>query len=298
MVKETPTQKRAPILYFDSGIGGIPYAVHAMNALPQETIVYLADRAGFPYGTKSPDAVKHAVFSALDRAIEKFKPKVIVIACNTATEIAIHAVRERYPAIPIIGTVPAIKPAAEQTRKGRIAVIATNRAVNEPYLDTLVAQHAGGCALLKLGASPLVSWIETSLLTASNEEKMLMLEPYFKQVRSFDADMLVLGCTHFLHMYKEFISAGKPDITIIDSQNGITKRLMHILETYNLHSEAPHVLSSSSATNTSQADELRAASIEVSTNKHTFWVTGAEPVEDRYRQFASMYGLTYKGVLS
>ncbi|HQG40964.1 MAG TPA: hypothetical protein PLV76_08750, partial [Spirochaetales bacterium] len=136
------------------------------------------------------------------------------------------------------------------------------------------------------------------LLTASNEEKMLMLEPYFKQVRSFDADMLVLGCTHFLHMYKEFISAGKPDITIIDSQNGITKRLMHILETYNLHSEAPHVLSSSSATNTSQADELRAASIEVSTNKHTFWVTGAEPVEDRYRQFASMYGFIYKGVLS
>lgn len=294
MQEHDHTTSTAPILYFDSGIGGIPYAAHAINALPHETIAYLADRAGFPYGTKKPEAVVEAVFSALDRAIEHIHPKVIVIACNTATEIAIHAVRERYSGLPIIGTVPAIKPAAEKTQKGRIAVIATNRAVNEPYLDKLVEQHAGNCSLLKLGASPLVSWIETSLLNASPEEKLRALEPYMKQVRDFNADMLVLGCTHFLHMQQEFISAGKPDITIIDSQNGITKRLMQILETHKLqntnsHQHLPKQELAVLATQAIQASN--------EAHVHTFWVTGTEPVEERYKQFAAMYGFLYKGIL-
>lgn len=294
LAMQTSTRTSAPILYFDSGIGGIPYAVHAINALPHETIVYLADRAGFPYGTKKPEAVLEAVFNALDRAIEHFHPKIIVIACNTATEIAIHALRERYSTIPIIGTVPAIKPAAEKTQKGQIAVIATNRAVTEPYLDKLVEQHANNCTLLKLGASPLVSWIETSLLSASPEEKLRALEPYMKQVRDFNADMLVLGCTHFLHMYHEFVAAGKPDITIIDSQNGITKRLMHILETLKL---SKNEIENPIPPQTAHAEKNHSQQIDSPTIEHTFWVTGTEPVEDRYKQFAAMYGFMYKGIL-
>lgn len=282
---QSSKEQEKPILYFDSGIGGIPYAVKAMQALPHERFVYLADRAGFPYGTKERGEVTEFVFKAIDTASTTLKPKAVVVACNTATEIAIHALRVRHPDLPFIGTVPAIKPAAEQTQNGRIAVIATNRAISEPYLDKLVEQHAGNVKLLKIGASPLVSWIERSLLTSDPQERIEVLESYIKEVRDFGADMLVLGCTHFLHLYKDFVTVAKPDITIIDSRNGITKQLCTVLETMKLSRTAQN---NDSTSGVHLPPKLQC----------TFWVTGQEPIEDRYKYFAEQYGFAFRGILS
>lgn len=264
-----------PILFFDSGIGGLPYAVQAREALPGEEIVYLADRLGFPYGTKPREEVTRFVVSAIGLAVRAFTPKVVVVACNTATEIAIQTLREHFPELPFIGTVPAVKPAAERTKTGKIAVIATNRAVAEPYLDDLAVKHASSCSLLKIGASPLVSWIEDELFQSDSQARSAVILPYIDQVRAFGADMLVLGCTHFLHLYEQFTEACQPEIAVIDSRDGITKRLANVLESQNLMSKR-----------------------QILAQEHGFWVTGSEPVEKRYTMFSKESGFNFRGVLS
>src|SRR4051812_17413916 len=151
-----------PLLVFDSGVGGLSVLAEIERLLPNAPIVYVADNGGFPYGTKTEAEIAARVPALLGRLAERFQPRSIVIACNTASTIALAAVRTALD-LPIVGTVPAIKPAAEQSRTRAIGVLGTEATVRQPYVDDLSARFAADCVVLRHGSARLVELAEASL---------------------------------------------------------------------------------------------------------------------------------------
>ncbi|MBN2625604.1 MAG: aspartate/glutamate racemase family protein, partial [Spirochaetales bacterium] len=133
--------REQPVGFLDSGIGGIPYLVKLREKLPRENYIYLADHANFPYGEKSVEQIRASVLQATDRLLTISRPKLIVLACNTASVSALQVLRE-YVDIPVVGVVPAVKPAASLSGRRTIGVLATESTVNAPYLDGLIEQFA------------------------------------------------------------------------------------------------------------------------------------------------------------
>lgn len=123
-----------PILLFDSGVGGLSVLAHVRHALPSASIVYAADNGGYPYGTKSEAEIAARVPALLGRLVERFAPRIVVIACNTASTIALAHVRAALD-LPVVGTVPAIKPAALASKTRVIGVLGTEATVRQPYVD-------------------------------------------------------------------------------------------------------------------------------------------------------------------
>ena len=144
----------APILFFDSGIGGLSVLRPVLTALPQAPIVYACDYRGLPYGEKTEAEVATRVSALLGRLVERVRPRLVVIACNTASTIALAHVRAALDT-PFVGTVPAIKPAAEASISRVIGVLGTAATVRQTYVDRLVAEHAADCLLLRHGAPEL-----------------------------------------------------------------------------------------------------------------------------------------------
>ncbi len=218
-----------PVAIFDSGIGGLPYLAAARSALPAETFVYLADRAGFPYGTKSREEVKRLVLALISRLFDGYAPKAIVIACNTASQAALEAARKAHPGLPIIGTVPAVKPAAERSRSGIIAILASAGAVEDPYLDALVARYAKGLTVIREGAQELVTFVERRAAVAGESERRETIWPYARRLVERGADEIVLACTHFLHLREDIAVVAGPGVEVVDSISGVVARLGTVL---------------------------------------------------------------------
>ena len=130
-----------PLLLFDSGVGGLSVLDAIRRLLPTAPIVYVADSGGFPYGTKSEAEIAARVPALLGRLVERYRPRLVVIACNTASTIALAVVRAALD-LPIVGTVPAIKPAALASTTRAIGVLGTNATVRQPYVDRLAAEFA------------------------------------------------------------------------------------------------------------------------------------------------------------
>ena len=143
----------APVLFFDSGVGGLSILEPARRLMPNMPVVYAADRAGYPYGTKSEAEIAARVPALLGRLVERYRPRMAVIACNTASTIALAAVRAALD-IPVVGTVPAIKPAALSSRTRVIGVLGTEATVRQPYVDRLAAEHGADCTILRTVAPP------------------------------------------------------------------------------------------------------------------------------------------------
>jgi len=220
---------KRPIAIFDSGIGGLPYLEPARAALPNEAFVYLADRAGFPYGTKTREEVRGIVLDLVERILRSYDPKALVIACNTASQAGLDAARRANPGLLIIGTVPAVKPAAERTRSGTIGVMATEGAVEDPYLDTLVARYAKGVTVIREAAQSLVSFVERRGATAGPEERREAVRPFVRRLVEGGADEIVLACTHFLHLRDDIAQVAGAGVEIVDSRLGVVKRLKQVL---------------------------------------------------------------------
>lgn len=218
-----------PIAFFDSGVGGLPYLAASRLLLPSENFVYLADRAGFPYGTKSRDHVIELALTAIAALVAETNPKVLVIACNTATEFAISEIRAAHPGIPVVGTVPAIKPAAALSKKHRIGVIATPAAAAAEYLTNLAQRWAADCVVIKRGDGVLVDFVEHGFIGSPKEDRLAAVQPSVTAMLEQGVDAIVLGCTHFLHLAEEFKEAAGPDVAIIDSRAGIATRLKTVL---------------------------------------------------------------------
>ena len=160
----------APLLFFDSGVGGLSVLGPTRALLPNAPIVYAADSAGFPYGKRSEAEIASRVPALLGRLVERFHPRLAVIACNTASTIALDHVRSALD-LPVVGTVPAIKPAAEMSKTRVIGVLGTEATVRQPYVDDLAARFAADCTIIRHGSPELVELAEAKLARRGGQRR-------------------------------------------------------------------------------------------------------------------------------
>ena len=221
---------QAPILFFDSGVGGLSVLGPVRAALPALPVVYVADNAGFPYGPKSEMEVATRVCALLGRLTERYRPRLIVIACNTASTIALAHVRAAL-AVPVVGTVPAIKPAAERTRTRVIGVLGTVATVRQPYLDRLIADFACDCLVLRYGSGALVELAEAKLHGAATDPAAYAREllGLLEQPGGERIDTVVLACTHFPLVAGELLAAAPQPLMFVDGAAGIARRVVHLI---------------------------------------------------------------------
>ncbi|MDR2543095.1 MAG: glutamate racemase [Treponema sp.] len=221
-----------PILFIDSGIGGLPYCVDFHKKNLHEEVCYLADTKNFPYGPREKNELASILINLTEKLISTLNPKIIVLACNTATIAALSSLREQYPEIPFVGTVPALKPAAKTSNTGKVGVLGTERTIQEIQNLHLIDDT---CQIIGIAASELVEFIERHFYEASEKEKNKIAKKYIELFRAEGVDSLVLGCTHFLFLQEEFSREGlnpdfTPKIKVFDSLEGITKRIESLLD--------------------------------------------------------------------
>jgi glutamate racemase len=218
----------APILFFDSGVGGLTVLGPTRALLPNAPIVYAADSAGFPYGAKSEDELAKRVPALLSRLVAKFNPRLIVIACNTASTIALDQVRALID-LPVVGTVPAIKPAAAISKSRVIGVLGTAATVRQPYVDDLAGRFAADCTIIRHGSPRLVALAEAKLAGAavSSDEVRAAVQPMFDAPEGKRIDAIVLACTHF-PLLDEELRAAFPGIALVDGSEGIARRIAEL----------------------------------------------------------------------
>lgn len=221
----------APILIFDSGVGGLSVLDTVRAALPDAPLIYAADTAGLPYGSKSEAEIAARVAGLLGRMSERFRQRLACIACNTASTIALGMVRDVLH-LPIVGTVPAIKPAAERTKTGAIGLIGTEATIRQAYVDKLEAEFAGGKTLLRLAAPDLVAAAEAKL-RGEPVDVAAIRKAATDLARMADGkviDVLVLACTHFPLLSDELHAAFGPDVALVDGAEGIARRIVHLTQ--------------------------------------------------------------------
>jgi glutamate racemase len=218
----------APILFFDSGVGGLSVLEPTRELLPNAPIVYCADNAGFPYGKKSDAELASRIPALLGRLVERFHPRLAVIACNTASTIALEHVRSALD-LPVVGTVPAIKPAAEISKTRVIGVLGTEATVRQPYVDDLAAKFASDCTLIRHGSPELVEIAEAKLAgeDIGIDAVMAASRPMFDAVAGEKIDTVVLACTHFPLLADE-LHAAFPKVTYVDGGPGIARRIAYL----------------------------------------------------------------------
>ena len=217
-----------PLLFYDSGAGGLPYLAAARLFLPAEHYLYLADREHFPLGEKPTELVRRLVLESVSLAIERFDPRLVVIACNTASVVALQLLREHFP-IPFVGVVPAVKPAALSPAGGRVAVIATRQTASGPYLDGLIREFADGREVLKIPVADLVDFAEYRYLWATPAERLEAVRRALASVLPLQVQAVVLGCTHFVLLEHEFRTVLAQRVALIDSREGVTRRIVSLL---------------------------------------------------------------------
>ncbi len=212
---------------FDSGVGGITVLKEALNQLPQFDYVYYSDNLNVPYGTKTKEEVLGCVSEVVEILLKE-QVDVIVIACNTATSIAVSSLREKYKEIPIIGMEPAVKLALDQTKEGRVLVTATPLTLKEEKYRRLVDQIDEQERVDSLALPELVHYAENFQFEEKEE-----LKDYFKsKLKSYDLTQysgIVLGCTHFVY-FKNILEDILPSyIKIYDGNEGTIRRLKELL---------------------------------------------------------------------
>jgi len=214
-----------PLLIFDSGVGGLSVVGPIRSKLPHAPIVYVADSAGFPYGIKSEAEIAVRVPALLGRLAERFDPELIVIACNTASTIALDHVRAALD-LPVVGTVPAIKPAAERSKTRVIGVLGTEATVRQPYVDRLSEAHAADCRVIRHGSAELVELAEAKLRGEPQDEAgyRRSLEGLLAQPGGEEIDVVVLACTHFPLVEEELAAAAPRPLVFVDGKEGIARR--------------------------------------------------------------------------
>lgn len=221
----------APILLFDSGVGGFTVLDEVRKALPDAPILYAADTAGLPYGNKTEAQIAARVAGLLGRMTERYRPRLVCIACNTASTIALGMVREVLE-VPIVGTVPAIKPAAAMTRSGVIGLLGTEATIRQAYVDRLEHEFAAGKRLLRHGAPGLVEAAEAKLrgqpvdpTAISHAVEALRSMPDGERI-----DTVVLACTHFPLLEEELAAAFGPEVRFVHGAAGIARQVARLTQ--------------------------------------------------------------------
>nr|WP_297460215.1 glutamate racemase [uncultured Halomonas sp.] len=216
-----------PILLFDSGVGGLSVAAALRARLPSAALAYVCDNAMLPYGTK-PDAwLVTRIADVCCAAVKASGASALVVACNTASTLALCELRERL-SIPVIGTVPAIKPAVAASRSGTFGLLATSATVNRPYTDALIQEFAAQCQVIRVAADALVAQAERALAGEALDSRVLAagLAPLWVAPA---LDTVVLGCTHFPLLVEQLDACAPRPISWIDSGDAIARRVASVV---------------------------------------------------------------------
>ncbi|MCT4707593.1 glutamate racemase [Enterobacteriaceae bacterium H11S18] len=232
-----PSDARPTVLVFDSGVGGLSVYNEVRQLLPNLHYIYAFDNVAFPYGEKSEEFIVERVVEIVTAVQERYPLALAIIACNTASTVSLPALREKF-AFPVVGVVPAIKPAARMTANGIVGLLATRGTVRRPYTHELVARFATECKIEMLGSAELVELAEAKLHgePVSLEELRHILRPWLRMKEP--PDTVVLGCTHFPLLQEELLEVLPEGTRLIDSGAAIARRTAWLLE-----HEAPEALS-------------------------------------------------------
>ena len=193
--------------------------------------VYVADTAHFPYGKKTEQELLGILEHLVESIIRLYSPRILVLACNTASVVGLEYLREKFPSLPMVGTVPAVKPATLGSKTRSIGILATTRTLEDPYIFHLLEEFGPDCRLFPMAIDELVKIVEEgqflypgglrAIENVSEEARKLFLET--------QVDQAVLGCTHFLHVESELQSIFGPSVQLVDSREGVAKRVETLL---------------------------------------------------------------------
>ncbi|MTH46933.1 glutamate racemase [Intestinirhabdus alba] len=225
----TPSEPRPSVLVFDSGVGGLSVYDEIRQLLPNLHYIYVFDNVAFPYGEKSEAFIVERVVSIVGAVQQRYPLSLAVIACNTASTVSLPALREKF-AFPVVGAVPAIKPAARLTANGIVGLLATRGTVKRSYTHELIARFANECQIAMLGSAELVELAEAKLHgdPVSLDELRRILRPWLRMPEP--PDTVVLGCTHFPLLRDELAQILPGGTRLVDSGAAIARRTAWLLE--------------------------------------------------------------------
>ncbi|WP_235041763.1 glutamate racemase [Vreelandella profundi] len=226
----------APVLIFDSGVGGLSVAQSLRQHYPDAAMCYACDNAWLPYGLRDDIALAGRIVAVCQAAVEACQPSVLVVACNTASTLALESLRERLT-IPVVGTVPAIKPAAAVSQTRHIGLLATKATVGRPYTQRLIDSFASDCVITRVAADALVVEAEAYLAggAPSVARMQAALAPLWQAALPTPStqpalDTVVLGCTHF-PLLKPWLAQLSPvPLHWIDSGDAIARRVAQVVD--------------------------------------------------------------------
>ena len=218
------------ILVFDSGLGGLTVFREIVKAGPDARIVYVADDAFFPYARKSETELVARVVPLIGALIERHRPDIVVIACNTASTLVLPHLRERFK-IPFVGTVPAIKPACSNSNSKLVTVLGTEATVKREYTRTLIREHGNNCAVTLVGSPRLAELAEAELKgeLVTDDDLRAEIAPCFVESGAARTDTVVLACTHYPLLQQRFEKLAPWPVKFIDPAPAIARRVVELL---------------------------------------------------------------------
>jgi glutamate racemase len=231
-----------PVLVFDSGIGGLTVLRELRVMMPDRRFVYIADDAGFPYGDWEEEALRARIVELFGKFIAEYDPEIAVIACNTASTLVLDDLRCAYPAVPFVGTVPAIKPAAERTSSGLVSVLATPGTVKRAYTRDLIQSFATQCHVRLVGADRLAGVAEAHIRGEKIDEALVVeqIAPCFVEKDGERTDIVVLACTHYPFLANVFRRLAPWPVDWLDPAEAIARRTVSLLQPRQIDEELHH----------------------------------------------------------
>ena len=227
---EPPMKQNPTILVFDSGLGGLTVFREAVKARPDARFIYAADDAAFPYGHFDDASLVARIEAVMARLIARFAPDLVVVACNTASTIALPALRARF-AVPFVGTVPAVKPAAACSRSRMISILGTPGTVKREYTAALIREFAADCDVTLVGAPALATLAEAALRgeTVSDAALAQEIAPCFVERDGRKTDVVTLSCTHYPLVRDRLERLAPWPVQWIDPAPAIARRMASLL---------------------------------------------------------------------
>lgn len=227
----TTSSSLKPVLMFDSGIGGLTVLREARVLMPDRRFVYVADDAGFPYGGWEEGRLRERIVTLFKDLIERHNPEMAVIACNTASTLVLGDLRAAFPQTPFVGTVPAIKPAAERTRSGLVSVLATPGTVKRQYTRDLIGEWASRVHVRLVGSERLAGLAEIYMREGFVDEAAVREEilPCFIEQAGARTDIVVLACTHYPFLVNRMRKTAPWPVDWVDPAEAIARRALSLL---------------------------------------------------------------------
>lgn len=216
---------RSMIGIFDSGVGGLSVLREVRRGLPSADFTYYGDTAHVPYGGKGDDEITHLTLRAVE-VLKQQRPDLVVIACNTATSVAISTVREKNPKLPVVGVVPVLKTAAEHTKTKHVAVLATDATLKSTSYRDLKDRFAKGIDTLELALPEWVAFVEQGNLDGDDVKDSVKIVA--EKVTASHADVVALGCTHFPFL-RSLIEGALPGVAVLDSGPAVARQVIRVL---------------------------------------------------------------------